>query len=180
MRTSISIFFLSLMMLWGSAIAQNSSFDSYASDDNVSAASESAQLSKSQKGKIAHVEKKWFIGETEVPPEAVVAALNSNPEAADEYGTGRIFYYPGLILGGVGGFAVGYGVVAWIRGEDYGMPLTLGGVGVVGIALLLGYISGNYTDSAIEIYNKSLSAESAFKIELVPTVQGGVALAFAF
>ena len=115
-----------------------------------------------------------------MPPEAVVAALNSNPEAADEYGTGRIFYYPGLILGGVGSFAVGYGVVAWIRGEDYGMPLTLGGVGVVGIALLLGYISGNYTDSAIEIYNKSLSAESAFKIELVPTVQGGVALAFAF
>ncbi|MBP5768479.1 MAG: hypothetical protein J6W51_05160 [Fibrobacter sp.] len=36
------------------------------------------------------------------------------------------------------------------------------------IALLLGYIFGNYTDSAIEIYNKSLSAESAFKIELVP------------
>jgi hypothetical protein len=175
MRSFISTVILSLFMFVGMSFAQED-----VPDEGAATTSESVSVAKAEKGKIAHIEKKWYIGGTEVSPDAVVATLNSNPEAADEYGTGRMFYYPGLVLGGIGGFAVGYGVVAWIRGEDYGMPLTLGGVGVVGIALLLGYISGNYTDSAIEIYNKSLSAESAFKIELVPTVQGGVALAFAF
>ena len=162
-------------MFAGMAFAQEG-----VSDEDVANANETVALAKAQKGKITHEGKKWYIGGTQVPPEAVVAALNSAPDAANEYDTGRMFYYPALILGGIGGAAVGFGVVSWIKGEDYGMPVTLGGVGVVGIALLLGYISGNYTDSAIEIYNKSLSAESALKVELVPTIQGGIALALAF
>jgi len=178
MRSSISIVLFSLMMFVGFAFAQNDSFDGGSSD--VSSGSGLYQdVSKGEKSKISHVSNSWYVGGTEVSPDAVVALLQSNPEAASEYSTGRMFYYPSLVLGGIGGFALGYGAVSWIMGKDFGMPMTLGGVGVVGVAFLLGYISGNYTDSAIEIYNKSLSAETSFKVQLVPTVQGGIALAFA-
>ena len=172
MRSAVSIVLFSLMMLVGFGFAQ---------EEGPSAGEryEVQTVNKAEAGRISHVSNSWYVGGTEVSPDAVVAMLQSNPEAASEYSTGRMFYYPSLVLGGIGSFALGYGVVSWITGESYGMPMTLGGVGVVGVALLLGYISGNYTDSAIEIYNKSLSAETSFKIELVPTVQGGVALAFA-
>lgn len=172
MRSAVSIVLFLLMMLVGFGFAQEegpSAGESY----------EVQTVNKAEAGRISHVSNSWYVGGTEVSPDAVVAMLQSNPEAASEYSTGRMFYYPSLVLGGIGSFALGYGVVSWITGESYGMPMTLGGVGVVGVALLLGYISGNYTDSAIEIYNKSLSAETSFKIELVPTVQGGIALAFA-
>ena len=172
MRSAVSIVLFSLMMFVGAAFAQ---------EDGSSAGegSEIQAVDKAQKGQISHIDKLWYVGGVEVSPDAVVAMLQTNPESASEYSTGRMFYYPSVVLGGIGGFAVGYGAVSWIMGKDFGMPMTLGGLGVVGVAVLLGYISGNYTDSAIEIYNKSLSAETSFKVQLVPTVQGGIALAFA-
>ena len=41
-------------------------------------------------------------------------------------------------------------------------------------------ISGSYTTSAVEIYNKSIGYDTSLQIKIAPTPQGGAALAFAF
>ena len=131
--------------------------------------------------KVSHVEKKWYIGDSQATPEAALALLKTNPEAASELSTSKVFYYPALLLASAGGAAVGYGIVAWIDGRsNIGQPLTLGGLGAVGIAFLLAHFSIIYVASAIEIYNKSLGYETSLQVKVVPTPQGGVALAFAF
>lgn len=182
MRQSIYIAIVSLMLLVSSAFAQND-FGNYSADGSyVSSGNAFEQKpTASPRGKISQVEKKWYVGDTQVEPSAVEVLLNSNPEAASEYSTGKMFYYPGLVFAALGGGAIGYGVVAWINGDsDIGMPLTLGGVGVCGLAFLLNYIAGTYSESAIEIYNKSIDNENSVSLKIAPTPQGGLALALAF
>lgn len=166
-------------MLVGASFAQ--SWDSYSSNGSTSEYSEASSAPKSNAGKISQVEKKWFIGENMVTQEAVEAALKTNSEAASDLSTSKVFYYPALVIATAGGAAVGYGVVAWIKGDsDLGMPLTLGGVGACGLAFLLGYVSGNYFDSAVEIYNKNLDSQTSLQVKFGVIPQGGIGLAFAF
>ncbi|WP_290764688.1 hypothetical protein [Fibrobacter sp. UBA4297] len=156
------------------------SWDSYSSN-GAAVNSESPAASRTSDGKIAVVEKKWYVGGNPATYETVETLLKTNPEAASELSTSKIFYYPGLVFAAIGGGAVGYGVVAWLTGDsDIGMPLTLGGVGVCGIAFLLGYVAGNYVDSAVEIYNKSLDSQWSLQVKMGVTPQGGIGLAFAF
>ena len=179
MHTSIYAVLVSLLMLVGASFAQ--SWDSYSSNGSTSEYSEASSALKSNAGKISQVEKKWFIGENMVTQEAVEAALKTNSEAASDLSTSKVFYYPALVIATAGGAAVGYGVVAWIKGDsDLGMPLTLGGVGACGLAFLLGYVSGNYFDSAVEIYNKNLDSQTSLQVKFGVIPQGGIGLAFAF
>ena len=139
------------------------------------------------RGKISHYRKKWnekmqwYIGDLKVTADVVAAALESNPDAASDYSKAKAFYYPGTILAGLGGAALGWGIVAWAEGDKrIGMPFTFGGLGAGAISILLGYISGNYSKSAVEIYNKSIDSKNSFSIRLTTTEQGGLGLALAF
>lgn len=169
MRLSIYAVLLSLLMLATPVLA-----DGYSGD-------------QIPKGKISHYRKKWnekmqwYIGDLKVTPDVIAAAIESNPEAASEYSMAKVFYYPGTILAGVGGAALGWGIVAWLDGDKrIGKPLTFGGLGTAAIAILLGHISGIYSKSAIEIYNKSVDAKNSFSVQVLPTEQGGLGLALAF
>lgn len=210
MRSSIYVFFLSLMMSAALAFAQEdadealpsgdetaleqdeSSDDASSGEESMASDEESAsdeaasegEVAKAPsgdfKGKISRKGKDWYLGDNKVDEDVIVEELNANSRSASEFRTSRVFYYPGLVLGAAGGFAVGYGAVSWIMGEDYGMPVTLAGVGVVGVAVLLNYIAGRYVDSSIQIYNLEVGYDMALKLQVVPTQQGGLALALAF
>jgi len=166
MRFSFTVLFFSLMMFVGTSFAQ----DDMDSQGN-------------QKGKILLVDKQWYMGNTPVEADVIVNALKSNPLSADDYSTAMMFYYPALTLAGIGGAGLGYGIVAWITqgsDSDEGMYITLGGAVIAGIGLFLGSVSNNYLDSSIELYNMYIGDKPAFMVKLVPTEQGGLALAFAF
>ena len=209
MRSSIYVFFLSLMMFAALAFAQEdadealpsgdetaleqdeSSDDASSSEESVASDEESASDEASEgevakapsgdfKGKISRKGKDWFLGENKVGEDVIIEELNANSRSASEFRTSRVFYYPGMVLGGVGGFAMGYGVVSWVMGEDIGMPLTLAGVGIAGVGVLLYYIAGKYFDSSIRIYNLEVGYDMALQLQVVPTQQGGLALALAF
>ena len=93
---------------------------------------------------------------------------------------GKSLYSKALILSVVGGAALGWGISSWIADESMGKPLTIGGGVVALVAIVLGGISGSYTTSAVEIYNKSIGYDTSLQIKIAPTPQGGAALAFAF
>lgn len=161
MRFFVFVLF-SLMMFVGTSFAQN-------------------DFSSNEKEIISRVDNQWYMGSTQVQYDVVVNALKSDPESASEYSSVMAFYYPGLVFSYAGGFAIGYGVVALLMNDsEIGIYLTLGGAASLGIAFLLGYFSDNYLDSSIELYNKNIGNTSAFKVKLLPTEQGGLALAFAF
>ena len=133
------------------------------------------------KQKIELISKQWYIGGVKAAPEVAEELIKSNSDAASEWNTSKMFAYPALILAGLGGGAFGYGISSWIQGDsDVGRPFTLGGLGVTGVAFLLIFVSNSYVDSAIEIYNKSIGFDTSLQVKVVPTPQGGVALALAF
>lgn len=114
-------------------------------------------------------------------------ALKADPLSADDYSTAMMFYYPALTLAGIGGAGLGYGLITPLGAVfgnssslEAGKYLVVGGLIIGGIGLVLGKVSNNYLDSSIELYNKNVGNESAFKVKLVPTEKGGLALAFAF
>lgn len=146
--------------------------------------SDDAKMSPSLEGKkLSFHDKSWYMGEKLVDPEVAFNAMKSNEESASAYSTAMGFYYPGMVLAYAGGAALGYGVVTWIWGEnsDLGMYLTLGGAGVIGISLLLTKIADGYMHDAIDLYNKGIGiSETSLRLKLVPTEQGGIAVALAF
>ena len=141
-------------------------------------------LSPSIQGKkLSFHDKSWYMGEKIVDFDVAASAMKSNKESASAYSTAMGFYYPGMVLAYAGGAALGYGVVTWIWGEnsDLGMYLTLGGAGVIGISLLLSHIADGYMHDAIDLYNKGIGiSETSLRLKLVPTEQGGIAVALAF
>ena len=163
MRFSFFIIFLSLMMFFGRSFAQND----MDSQDN-------------QKEIISRVDNQWYIGSTPVEEDIIVNAIKSNPLSEEDYSTAMMYYYPSIFFGGIGGLALAYGLVSYLGNNEVGMYLTLGGAASIGLAILLGHFSNNYKDSSIELYNMYIGDKPAFMVKLVPTEQGGLALAFAF
>ena len=160
MRSSISVFFLSLMMSAALAFAQEDADEALPSDEeSVASDEESASDEASEgevakvpsgdfKGKISRKGKDWYLGETKVDQDVIIDELNANSRSASEYRTSRVFFYPGVVLAGAG--------------------------------VLLYYIAGKYVDSSIRIYNLEVGYDMALQLQVVPTQQGGLALALAF
>lgn len=140
------------------------------------------QVSTPQDQKISFQNKQWYIGSRAVDADEAVETLKSKEESASAYGTAMGFYYPGLVLAYTGGAALGVGVGQLLWGDtELGAYLSIGGVGVIGISLLLTRIANSYMHDAIDLYNKGIGIpETALKLKLVPTQQGGIAVALAF
>ena len=155
--------------------------ESQSSDEETAAENTSDPYANTTKGKISRDGKNWLLNGEKVEKEIIAEELNSNSKSASEYRTYQVFYYPGLVIGGAGIITFGYGAVTWALGDGgVGLPVTLAGVGVTGVGVLLYYIAGKYFDSSIQIYNREAGYETTLKLQVVPTQQGGLALALAF
>lgn len=145
-------------------------------------AEDDAPLRDDSGKKLALVDKKAYYGGELVDAEKFGMIIDRDEEASSEYGTAKFFSYSSYVFSYAGGFCLGYGVVSLIMGDsDIGLPLTLAGVGGVGVGLLLVHVANRYLESSIEIFNNHQSGGSTtVEMSLVPTQQGGIALAFNF
>lgn len=134
-------------------------------------------------GTITLVDKQLYYDGDAIDVERFQEIISSDPEARSEYGTAKAFSYTAYAFSYTGGFCLGYGVVALLQSDsELGLGLTLGGLGGVGIAFLFTHIANTYIKSAIDIFNNHAQGNSFrnTEVSLVPTPQGGVALAFSF
>ena len=175
-----------LLMLVNASFAQ-SVWDSYAPKTSTPAEEKEQTYSQEEsvysapvKAKIEYSLGQWYIGNRIASEKEVEALVQTDPEAGEVLRSGKSLYTKAMVLAAVGGAAIGWGAVAWGHGDSYGMPVTIGGIGVTVAALVMGGISGNRTTTAVEIYNKKIGYDTSLQIKIVPTPQGGTALAFAF
>ena len=147
-------------------------------------ANNDSTLSPDLRGKkIVVSDKSFFIGNRLLNGDELEAVLKTNDEAASAYSTAMCFYYPGMVLAYAGGAALGYGVVTWIwdSNSDLGMYMTLGSIGVIGLSLLLTRTANGYLLDAVDLFNKGVPVmETSVRLKIVPTEQGGIAVALAF
>lgn len=174
-----------LLMLVNVSFAQ-SVWDSYSpkvstpAEEKERNSQEESVYSEPVKAKIEYSLGHWYIGNRIASDKEVEALVQTDPEAGEVLRSGKSLYSRALVLAALGGAAVGWGGVAWKHGDSYGKPLTIGGIGVSVFAIVLGGISGNRKTTAVEIYNKNIGYDTSLQIKIVPTPQGGTALAFAF
>ena len=109
------------------------------------------------------------------------------PEAISKWNTGNALRYTSWGIAGVGGFIVGYNIAQSQNptAEDpnaYKRYLGLGAAIIVA-AFVVEYIGNSKKDGAVELYNQkigNIADNHSVKWSLVPTEQGGIALAFNF
>lgn len=188
MRLSVCLFFLLLMMLVDVSFAQ-SVWDNYRTTESVQSekvepvALHEENDGKAENQKITYIQnqKQWYVGNSRATPEVIEALLKTNPEAAEEVSSAKLYFKWGVVCSLFGGAALGAGLGLWDKGnKDIGRPFTFGGSGVVALALILASKSWSHTHAAVEIYNKSHGYTPSMYLSVVPTSQGGVALALAF
>lgn len=106
-------------------------------------------------------------------------------EAVSKWDTGNTMKYVSWGMAFGGGFLVGYGIA---QGSQYGadqsytFKLMAGGVLIVA-AFIIERIGNSKKDDAVELYNKNIgkiTGNESVNLSLVPTEQGGIALAFNF
>ena len=106
-------------------------------------------------------------------------------EAISKWETGNTMKYVSWGMSFGGGFLIGYGIV---QGSQYGadhsytFKLMAGGVLIVA-AFIIVRIGNSKKDDAVELYNKNIgkiTSNNSFSMGIVPTEQGGIALAFNF
>ncbi|WP_407440870.1 hypothetical protein [Fibrobacter sp.] len=148
----------------------------------VSFAEEDAPVRNDSGKKLVLVDKKAYYGNDPIDAAKFGMIIDRDEEASSEYGTAKFFSYSSYVFSYAGAFCLGYGLVSLFQGEsDIGLPLTIGGVGGVGVGFLLVYIANRYLESSVEIFNNHQSGGSTtVEMSLVPTQQGGIALAFNF
>ena len=127
------------------------------------------------------------------------------PEANDQWKTGNILRYVSWGVAFVGGFCVGYGIMDAQSDMEYGTfgngrgPIIIGGALAIVAGLIIEKVGNSKKDGAIELYNSQSgknqapaaapdvpesstpeSEETSFNIQVGPTPQGGIGLAFNF
>ena len=140
-------------------------------------------LNKPENRKITYIQnqKQWYIGDYIATPGAVEALLKAHPDAAVEVSKAKSYFMWGMLCAGIGGAAMGYGLAEWSEGKKkYTKPITFSGIAVASAGLVLANLSWGRTRAAVEIYNKSLGYNPSMYLSVVPTEQGGLALALAF
>ncbi|MBR4915812.1 MAG: hypothetical protein IKZ45_01855 [Fibrobacter sp.] len=127
------------------------------------------------------------------------------PDANDQWKTGNILRYVSWGVAFVGGFCVGYGIMDAQSDMEYGTfgngrgPIIIGGALAIVAGLIMEKVGNSKKDGAIELYNSQSgknqapaaapdvpessapeSEETSFNIQVGPTPQGGIGLAFNF
>lgn len=97
--------------------------------------------------------------------------LSIYPESKDAVSASKLWLYPGMALGGVGGFLVGYMAVQPLVGGEFNAPVFFGGVGAVGLSILCGKMSERRLNQAVESYNRALGG-AGFRWDLSPDGYG--------
>jgi hypothetical protein len=107
----------------------------------------------------------------------------SEAEAAGSWATG------GMVLGGIGGFGVGYGLVSGISGKNAGWAVLAGGAVFVGAGMWCGSVADRHAGAAVDAYNGGLGSKAP-SVSLAPwlapvedrvggrTLQAGIGLRF--
>ena len=129
----------------------------------------------------------YTIDGQEVDCDAFEQELARVPEAISKWNTGNILRYTSWGIAGVGGFIVGYNIAQSQNptAEDpnaYKRYLGLGAAIIVA-AFVVEYIGNSKKDGAVELYNQkigNIAGNHPVNWSLVPTEQGGIALAFNF
>ena len=130
------------------------------------------------------------------------------PEANDQWNTGNVLRYVSWGIAFAGGFCVGYGIADAQADTEYGTfgngrgPIIIGGAIAIVVGINMEKVGNSKKDGAIEIYNSQsgksqapaaapefpesdtssdeTEEETSFNIQIGPTPQGGIGLAFNF
>ena len=127
------------------------------------------------------------------------------PEANDQWNTGNILRYVSWGIAFAGGFCVGYGIADAQSDMEYGTfgngrgPIIIGGAIAIVVGVIMEKVGDSKKDGAIELYNSQngksaaqpapasessdneiTEEETSFNIQIAPTPQGGIGLAFNF
>ena len=127
----------------------------------------------------------YTIDGQEVDCDAFEKELSNVHEAIDKWNTGNTMRYISWGAAFGGGFLLGYGIAegsGYRAPESYKMKLLAGGVIIVA-AFIIERIGNSKKDKAVEIYNNykgEILGNGSFSMGIVPTEQGGIALAFYF
>ncbi|SHK95543.1 hypothetical protein [Fibrobacter sp. UWB12] len=127
----------------------------------------------------------YTIDGQEVDSDAFERELTNVPEAISKWNTGNTMRYISWGAAFGGGFLLGYGIAegsGYQAPESYKMKVLAGGVIIVA-ALIVEHIGNCKKDTAVDIYNKEIgknAGNGSTNWSLVPTEQGGIALAFNF
>lgn len=127
----------------------------------------------------------YTIDGQDVDSDAFERELANVPEAISKWNTGNTMRYISWGAAFGGGFLLGYGIAegsGYQAPESYKMKVLGGGVIIVA-ALIVEHIGNSKKDDAVDIYNKEIgkiAGNESVNLSLVPTEQGGIALAFNF
>ena len=127
----------------------------------------------------------YTIDGQDVDSDAFERELTNVPEAISKWNTGNTMRYISWGAAFGGGFLLGYGIAegsGYQAPESYKMKVLGGGVIIVA-ALIVEHIGNSKKDDAVDIYNKEIgkiAGNESVNLSLVPTEQGGIALAFNF
>jgi hypothetical protein len=98
--------------------------------------------------------------------------LEAVDASREEARTGRYWMIGSLIVGGVGGLGVGYGVYALVDHKSDAWPYLAAGVAVSVVGSLIGSVAERHTNEAVKAYNGQLPAPppppTAPPVSLVP------------
>ena len=127
----------------------------------------------------------YTIDGQDVDGDAFEQELAKVPEAISKWNTGNTMRYVSWGAAFGGGFLLGYGIAegsGYRAPESYKIKVLAGGVIIVA-ALIVEHIGNSKKDDAVDIYNQkigTITSNNSFSMGIVPTEQGGIALAFNF
>jgi hypothetical protein len=127
----------------------------------------------------------YTIDGQEVDGDAFERELTNVPEAISKWNTGNTMRYISWGAAFGGGFLLGYVIVegsGYQAPDSYKIKLIAGGAIIV-VAMIIEHIGNSKKDSAVDIYNREIgriTGNDSVNLSIVPTEQGGIALAFNF
>lgn len=111
------------------------------------------------------IEKKWggrqfFQEGKRLTMSEMVKTMESNDEAFREITKARTNNTIGMVLGGAGGFMVGYPLGAAVAGGDPNWVMAGIGAGLIAVSIPISLKFNKQAETAVDLYNKGLETNS--------------------